>query len=53
MSILQDYWNIPDPVRLNKVEDRPSNREALLFGAKISTILTGVLFLGLFVGLLL
>ena len=28
MSILQDYWNIPDPVRLNKVEDRPSNREA-------------------------
>ena len=56
MNILQafhSYWNIPDPVRLDKVEDVPSNSEALFFGLKISVLATAIFLVGSFVGLFL
>lgn len=48
-----EYWNISDPVRLDKVEDVPSNRDALIFGLKISVLATAIFLVGSFVGLFL
>ena len=56
MSVLRafrNYWDIPDPVRLGKVEDTSSNFEAIVFGFKVSTVLTFGLLLFLFLGLIL
>lgn len=53
IRMLDQYWNIPVPVRLDKVTEETSNRDALVFGLKISIVATAMLFLFLFMGLLL
>lgn len=53
IRMLDQYWNIPAPVRLDKVTEETSNRDALVFGLKISIVATAMLFLFLFMGLLL
>lgn len=51
--MIQEYWTIPEPVRLDKQPYKTSNYDALMFGLKLSTIITLLLLLFLFVGLLL